>query len=79
MAEHNELGKIGEQLAIDYLLKNGFKIHSLVFNGEFEEEVKNAIANYASECDILHISSLATLTKIFVKATADKLKLQLSL
>ena len=22
MAEHNELGKIGEQLAIDYLLKN---------------------------------------------------------
>ena len=26
MAEHNELGKIGEQLAIDYLLKNGYKI-----------------------------------------------------
>jgi putative endonuclease len=26
LAEHNELGKIGEQLAIDYLLKNGYKI-----------------------------------------------------
>ncbi|MDP5092994.1 MAG: YraN family protein [Polaribacter sp.] len=26
MAEHNELGEIGEQLAIDYLLKNGYKI-----------------------------------------------------
>lgn len=26
MAEHNELGKKGEQLAIDYLLKKGYKI-----------------------------------------------------
>ncbi|WP_445748459.1 YraN family protein [Polaribacter sp.] len=26
MAEHNELGAIGEQLAIDYLLDNGYKI-----------------------------------------------------
>lgn len=66
-------------LSIDYLEKNGFKIHSLIFNGEFEEEVKNAIANYASGCDILHVSSLAALTKSSVKAMADKLKSQLSL
>ncbi len=26
MAEHNELGKKGEQLAIEYLLKKGYKI-----------------------------------------------------
>ncbi|MCD8401664.1 YraN family protein [Tenacibaculum finnmarkense] len=26
MAEHNELGEKGEQLAIDYLQKNGYKI-----------------------------------------------------
>ena len=26
MAHHNELGKIGEQLAVDYLLKNGYEI-----------------------------------------------------
>tara|TARA_R100000306_G_scaffold1735_2_gene4723 strand:- start:23186 stop:23548 length:363 start_codon:yes stop_codon:yes gene_type:complete len=26
MAHHNELGKIGEQLAAEYLLKNGYKI-----------------------------------------------------
>lgn len=26
MAEHNELGKIGEQLAIDYLIDNGYQI-----------------------------------------------------
>ncbi|MEY4433850.1 MAG: hypothetical protein RLZZ44_1985 [Bacteroidota bacterium] len=26
MAEHNELGKLGEALAADYLLKNGYEI-----------------------------------------------------
>ena len=26
MADHNELGKIGEQLAADYLSRNGFEI-----------------------------------------------------
>ena len=26
MAQHNELGKKGEQLAVDYLLKNGYEI-----------------------------------------------------
>lgn len=26
MAQHNELGKIGEELAIDYLLNNGYSI-----------------------------------------------------
>jgi putative endonuclease len=26
MAEHNELGKLGEELAIDFLLKNDYKI-----------------------------------------------------
>ena len=26
MAQHNELGKKGEQLAIDYLAKKGYKI-----------------------------------------------------
>ena len=26
MAQHNELGKIGEQLAIDFLIKNDYKI-----------------------------------------------------
>ena len=26
MAQHNELGKKGEQLAIDYLLENGYTI-----------------------------------------------------
>ncbi|MFK7001180.1 YraN family protein [Flavobacterium oreochromis] len=26
MAEHNDLGKQGEQIAVDYLLKNGYEI-----------------------------------------------------
>jgi putative endonuclease len=26
MAEHNELGKIGEEVAVDFLEKNGYEI-----------------------------------------------------
>ncbi len=26
MAEHNELGELGEQIAVDYLLSNGYRI-----------------------------------------------------
>ena len=26
MAEHNELGKLGEELAVDFLQKNGYEI-----------------------------------------------------
>lgn len=26
MAQHNELGKLGEEMAVDFLLKNGYKI-----------------------------------------------------
>jgi len=26
MAKHNELGKKGEQLAVDFLIKNGYEI-----------------------------------------------------
>lgn len=26
MADHNEFGKVGEQLAVDFLIKNGYKI-----------------------------------------------------
>ncbi len=26
MAKHNELGKVGEQLAVDFLIKNGYQI-----------------------------------------------------
>ena len=34
MAKHNELGKIGEQLAADYLLRNGYAIleRNFVYN-----------------------------------------------
>ena len=28
MAEHNELGKLGEELAVDFLLKKGYKIRA---------------------------------------------------
>src|SRR5690554_7275187 len=42
MASHNELGKIGEEIAVQYLLKNGYKI--LCRNFYFEKAEIDIIA-----------------------------------
>ena len=44
MAQHNELGKIGEQLATDYLLAKGYKI--LVRNYVFQKAEIDIIAKH---------------------------------
>lgn len=60
----NYLGCINHALlSISYLIQHNFKIHALVFNGEFENEVKNAIVNYATGVKVIDISTLTTLTK----------------
>lgn len=42
MAEHNELGKLGEELAVEYLRKNGYKI--LETNWTFQKAEIDIIA-----------------------------------
>lgn len=42
MASHNELGKIGEEIAVQYLIKNGYKI--LCRNFYFEKAEIDIIA-----------------------------------
>lgn len=42
MAEHNELGKQGEQMAIDYLIKKGYKIRDK--NWRFQKAEVDIIA-----------------------------------
>lgn len=37
MAEHNDLGKQGEELAAEWLKENGFEIQSLNWRNRFEE------------------------------------------
>lgn len=55
MAQHNELGKKGEQLAIDFLIKNGYTIreHNYRFN-------KAEVDVIASKKDILAIVEVKT-------------------
>ncbi len=55
MADHNELGKIGEQLAVDFLLRNGYAILE-----------RNFIYNKA-EIDIIAQNDEETLVVVEVK------------
>lgn len=76
----NYLGCINHSLlTIDYLLRNNFKIHSLVFNGDFEAEVKDVILNYVSNCKIIDIPTMKTLSKELISPVAANVKQQMAL
>ena len=59
MAQHNELGKKGEQLAVDFLLKNGYKI--IERNYRFDKAEVDIIAQIK---DILAIVEVKTRSSI---------------
>lgn len=63
-------------LSIDYLKRNNFKLKALVFNGEFETEVKQAIVNYYPNLTIIDIPTLNTLNKFQIIEVSDKIKAQ---
>jgi dethiobiotin synthetase len=63
-------------LSIDYLKRNHFKIKALVFNGEFEPEVKQPIINYSSESKVIDIPSLKSLSKQQISEVSTKIKAQ---
>ncbi len=70
----NYLGCINHTLlSIDYLVRNNFGIHALVFNGAFEPEVKEVITSYKNEFKIIDVPTLGTLTKESVLKAADSL------
>ncbi|WP_299128583.1 YraN family protein [uncultured Winogradskyella sp.] len=58
MAQHNELGKKGEQLAVDYLLKNYFKI--IERNYRFEKAEVDIIAQKANVLAIVEVKTRST-------------------
>ena len=66
-------------LSIDYLKRNNFKIKALVFNGEFELEVKQAIIANVTNTLIIDIPSLKDLSKQSVFQISSKIKPQISL
>ena len=75
MAYHNELGKIGEQLATDYLLRNGFTV--LERNFVYE---KAEIDIIAEKDDFIIVVEVKTRNSAFFGdpqdfVTKDKIKL----
>lgn len=75
MAEHNELGKKGEALASEFLVKNGYKILSK--NYRFKKLELDIIAEYKNELIIVEVKTRASryLAGAEVTVTKNKQKL----
>ena len=58
MAEHNDLGKLGEDLAVDFLQKNGYEI--LDRNWRFQKAEIDIIAQFETEIIIVEVKSRTT-------------------
>lgn len=59
MAEHNELGKLGEDLAVDYLKKNGYTI--LDTNWTFQKAEIDIIAQKENTLAIVEVKTRSSL------------------
>ena len=59
MAEHNDLGKLGEELAENYLVKNGFKI--LDTNWVFQKAEIDIIAQKENILAIVEVKTRSTI------------------
>ncbi len=64
-------------LCIDYLLNNNYKLHGLIFNGDFDEDVKNAIINYKRVSVLAEIPHTENPDKKFVREQASNLDISL--
>jgi putative endonuclease len=58
MAQHNELGKKGEQLAVDFLLKNGYEI--IERNYRFDKAEVDIIAQIKDILAIVEVKTRST-------------------
>lgn len=75
----NYLGCINHSLlSINYLLTNGYKLKYLVFNGDFEDEVKQIILANANKVKHIDIPYLKQVNKQFIKDLATEFKQVLS-
>jgi dethiobiotin synthetase len=75
----NYLGCINHTLlSIDCLKRNNFKIYALVFNGDFDFEVKQSIVDYTLNQLIIDIPTLNTLSKQLISEISTKVKRQIT-
>ncbi len=58
MAQHNELGKKGEQLAVDFLIENGYKI--VARNYRFDKAEVDIIARQKDILAIIEVKARST-------------------
>lgn len=58
MAEHNELGKLGEELAVEFLQKNGYEI--LETNWTFQKAEIDIIAKKENTLAIIEVKTRST-------------------
>lgn len=64
-------------LSIDYLLNHNYKIHGLILNGDFQEDVKSAIINYKNIPVLAEIPFSKSANKEFISEQASKLNIYL--
>lgn len=64
-------------LSIDYLLNHNYKIHGLILNGDFQEDVKSAIINYKNIPILAEIPFSKNANKEFISEQASKLNIYL--
>lgn len=75
----NYLGCINHSLlSINYLLTNGYKLKYLVFNGDFEDEVKQIILANVNKVKHIGIPYLKQVNQQFIKDLATEFKQVLS-
>jgi putative endonuclease len=59
MAEHNDLGKFGEELAVDFLVKNGYEI--LETNWTFNKAEVDIIAQKETTLAVVEVKTRSSL------------------
>ncbi|MET3034581.1 YraN family protein [Chryseobacterium sp. NRRL B-14859] len=74
MADHNDFGKIAEDLAADYLQKNGYKI--LVRNFRFQKAEIDIIAEKDSLIIIVEVKARSTDTFLLPQEAVTKTKIR---
>ena len=72
----NYLGCINHSLlTIDYLIRNNFKIKALIFNGDFNVEVKESISNYTPNIKNIDIPLMTQINKKNIQSIANTIAL----
>ncbi|MDR6921368.1 MULTISPECIES: YraN family protein [Chryseobacterium] len=74
MADHNEFGKKAEDLAVDYLLKNGYKI--LVRNFRFQKAEIDIIAEKEDLIVIVEVKARSTDAFMLPQEAVTKTKIK---